>query len=959
MPRQREEILNAQLGSLLIDRHPAWNEQNVHIDSTDTIRGDAKLKIDVLVENPGGQPVAIETKFDQSMVGRTLRKQVEDRIGLVVNETGKTIESGVSVVFPKGLTSGRLKQAKLRYAVHQLVRDSVVKRWHVNDDEWMHGTVDDLADAVEAVSLSEKLINESEELLSSGVQDASSRLDECQVRGSFGADLASVLHQSESQQTTRMAVSIVVNAFVFHYAIEGHSQIPDVLAGHSARGFQKRQVLETWQQIIDVNYVPIFSVATDILTTIPTRFANPLLDSANEIAEKLLAIGATTFHDLAARMFQTLISDRKFLATFYTHPESAELLAELAVRALTVDWSEREQIESLKIADFACGTGTLLSATQRVIYRRLRRAGLNDESLHKAFMEKILVGTDIMPSAAHLCASMLSSAHPSIGYLQSLVRVLPYGTDTSLSEARGLDSDKTYLGALDLLGSEFAQNIFTEHGIGTQVELGGEQVSGSKTERVDTGRDFPIEHSSFDLVIMNPPFTRPTNHESTTVPVPSFAGFDNSAIEQAAMSKELRSSPSIFGHGNAGLGSNFMDLAHTKLKPGGVMALVLPFTFLAGKAWRPARESLERHYRNIQIVSIATTGSTRRAFSADTGMAECLIVATKNSNDVLMDSTATYANLPNRPKMFVEAQEFARQVCARNWIEGPLSSAYAAGIRDLEIGHTMVALSTGKLVLPREQDSVEIPIAPLSLIAERGKLSRDINGTSPRGSFDIVDIEIGTVPTYPALWKHRARISDGATERGFVVQPDKQGIPRRGQEKAAAKTWHETNSRLHHTIDFQLNSQSLTICKTPEPSLGGRAWPNLKPFDPCHEAPLLIWGNSTLGLMQFWWQGTRQQQGRASVSLSRIPELYTLDATRLSSAQLKQCYNILEVFLSRRFLPANEAYRDDTRKDLDAALLSMLGLPSSLNGPLSLLRLKWCSEPSVHGGKPTRPPTPQ
>ena len=57
-----------------------------------------------------------------------------------------------------------------------------------------------------------------------------------------------------------------------------------------------------------------------------------------------------------------------------------------------------------------------------------------------------------------------------------------------------------------------------------------------------------------------------------------------------------------------------------------------------------------------------------------------------------------------------------------------------------------------------------------------------------------------------------------------------------------------------------------------------------------------------------------------------------------------------------QFLPANEAYRDNTRKELDhRALIDMLGLPESILEPLDLLRLKWCSEPSVHGGKKTAP----
>ena len=85
-----------------------------------------------------------------------------------------------------------------------------------------------------------------------------------------------------------------------------------------------------------------------------------------------------------------------------------------------------------------------------------------------------------------------------------------------------------------------------------------------------------------DLVIMNPPFTRPTNHEATDVPVPSFAGLGNDAEEQIAMSRLLKgirkrvNNPA--GHGNAGLASNFLDLADAKVRPGGVLAMVMPLS---------------------------------------------------------------------------------------------------------------------------------------------------------------------------------------------------------------------------------------------------------------------------------------------------------------------------------------------------------------------------------------------
>ena len=82
----------------------------------------------------------------------------------------------------------------------------------------------------------------------------------------------------------------------------------------------------------------------------------------------------------------------------------------------------------------------------------------------------------------------------------------------------------------------------------------------------------------------------------------------------------------------------------------------------------------------------------------------------------------------------------------------------------------------------------------------------------------------------------------------------------------------------------------------------------------------------------------------------------TLDVTKLSSAQLAAAEEILEDMRDAQFPPANEAYSDNTRKELDHRILvDMLGLPESILAPLDLLRLKWCSEPSLHGGKGTAP----
>ena len=258
-----------------------------------------------------------------------------------------------------------------------------------------------------------------------------------------------------------------------------------------------------------------------------------------------------------------------------------------------------------------------------------------------------------------------------------------------------------------------------------------------------------LPHGGFDLVIMNPPFTRPTNHEATDVPVPSFAGFATSEAEQRAMSRQLRRvrRPGMAGHGNAGLASNFLDIANAKLRtPGGVLALVLPASFLQGESWAAARRLLDEHYRDVVIVSIAAVGTTDRAFSADTGMAEVLVVATRNGRPESTNASALFVNLLRRPETILEAVTSAweirripadRRVGSISIGSGPsvgcylqtqLSETGSAGVREPGVVQAAAGLSRARLELPRWHDAMELPIVELGALGNRGLLHRDING---------------------------------------------------------------------------------------------------------------------------------------------------------------------------------------------------------------------------------------
>lgn len=956
-PRTVETAFNVALANVLKKKHPRWINA-VGAERTHVVRGNAGLQPDIIVRHPGGAPVVIETEYEPA---RTVEEDAKSRLGKTL-ESGELLEAAIAVRIPSSL--GEVSRGSLENRIRQGTFSSCtlssmhlpnipIYRWPRVG--WRRGSIDDLADNIEQVSISEQKIIRGTEILQHAVQDSAA-----QLRRSASTDvlmgIANCLCQEDGEQTTRMATAILANAFIFQTAIAGNHGVedPSSLRGSLGRA-SKPKILDSWQRVLKVNYWPIFKIASDLLRTIPDRNAPAVLDPLIKTASDLADIGATTLNDLSGAMFQRLISDRKFLATFYTLSSSAHLLAELAVARLEVDWADPAAMLRLRIADFACGTGALLSAAYHRIAARHRRAGGDDRTLHPQMMEQVLLGADIMPAATHLTASIVSSLHPDITFGNTRIYTMPYGAQSKLS------GRPHAIGSLDLLSPNPVTPLF-----GT----GAAQVRGAEGDLQEVlSVDVPEE--GFDLVIMNPPFTRPTNHESTTVPVPSFAGFSTSAEEQKIMSQRLKRLRKVLdmpvGNGYAGLASDFIDLAHVKLRPGGVAAFVLPATFLQGSSWSAARKLFSEQYRDVTVTSIASTGPTSRAFSADTGMAEVLVVGTKADTRVSRD--ALFVNLRVRPKSILEAVTVGGAVHqvppqktghipltpsedAGLFVRSSLDNGGAAGILEIGLVDTLLTLATGRLKLPRRIEQNNIPITPLAEIGTPGPVHRIISDPGkkpPGGSFTILPLR--GVPTYPTLWNH-----DAKRETRLVVAPDKRAEPLPNCEGSAASIWQRYATRLHFNYDFRLNSQPLAACLTPEKTLGGRSWPNFILHNLTWEAAIVLWANTTLGLMSFWWIGQRQQQGRATVTRTTVPNLSVIDPRFLSNDQHFIAASLFSDFQERVFLPANEAYRDDTRQALDrAVLIDLLGLPESVMESLTLLRKQWCNEPTVHGGKSTRP----
>ena len=971
-----EPAINVELGKALRSMHPGWNENVIHIEKTGLIAGNPGQRVDILFNHPTGIPVALETEFSPA---RTVERDARSRLGKTFSINSHMIEQSIALRLPselKSLPQDRLSASVLsstfEYCLFSCSDRDVLReqvRWPLSG--WISGGIEDLATFIEYTSLSENRIDESMTILEEGIDSAARCLRSLLGENSQILERIAVrLRQSNNEQTTRMAMAIVANAVAFHTLIAGEKDIKSLDELKLTGDHILNRISSEWAKIRDeINYWPIFDIALQVIAPIRPPVVSRIMELLTEAINKLQRLGATSQHDLSGRMFQKLITDRKFLATYYTLPSSATLLAELAIPMLSTDWSDKESVTALKIADFACGTGALLNASYAATLSRYRRAtkGEDDAKLHASMIENVLIGTDIMPAATHLTTSILSSAHPLETFKNTQIVTLKYG---ELSNGTGKD---VYIGALELIEQE---NTLPEFRI-QQEHLGGEE--GILEKPVN------LPHESFDVVIMNPPFTRQTGHESDKVgtAVPSFAGFGTTDYQQRQMSKKLSNirRDNKAGNGLAGLASNFIDLADAKVKRGGVVALVLPLTFASGEAWSAARNLFEQNYEDIMVVSLGTTGTSEMAFSADTGMAEVLVVATRKLEDSTEKSPITFVNLLKRPSSLLEAFNVAKVIrsrridnseecqdlylddnysnmvghCVRtkSGFHDKLGLLGVLRVRDSDISRFALRLSQGFLRLPGQNDDLNVPMVRLEELGKRGPYHQDINGPSA-GLFNVVDLVPGVTPTHPVLWAHD--VGSGRESR-MVVQPDKQAKPRRGKTSKANYFWSEHASRLCFNRDFGLSSQPLSACRTSTPVLGGRAWPSFQCHDSQHEVPIVLWMNTTLGLISHWFTGTRQQRGRSLLSVMLLPAMGVFDVRKLSKSQLELSQKIFDKFSEVELLPANEAWKDEGRQALDqAVLVDLLAQSPDVLESLDLLRTKWCSEPSVHGGKKTRPP---
>lgn len=702
-----------------------------------------------------------------------------------------------------------------------------------------------------------------------------------------------------------------------------------------------QRLLDEWKLIEDVNYEAVMTIAITTLAAdnLATELS-PVLDKLASLSEQIDALNVKHVYNFVGELWQRLIKDRKARAANYTRPPVAEMLATASVARFA--GRSRVDLRALNLWDAACGTGTLVGAGERALRRLYIRKGGNAQlSLHKDRMEQHIYAMDVNSIAGTLTAKRLTDLEVEQAYDSSNVALV----DHEAGSLYLLDPEQTTI--KNLLGH------------------GGESVTPANGEDAAL---FGIPLSSMDWALMNPPYN--VAHYGASLATTGLAPLRRKA---AAARDNVRAAARgyVMSNGKAGLASHFGDISNMRLQPHGVYAHVLPLTAAHAGSWSAWRAELETDFDNIVV--IANVGAAERSMSADTGMNEMLVIATKKAERPaeLATSTITAVALQTPPETLEQGYALGREIAALppTGAEGAFDHGQWVRTKAPRIGFPWIAVGTGSTELTHVADAlinarcwdpldlvdipVDLAVTRFDAVAEPGPTHDRIGhpeGGDGRGAFRWKKLnQRGALPTHIAMWS-----SDAATQQRLIVRPTHGGtVVRRGK----VRELNEQRSLWFFARNIRWTSQALSIAHTQVAAHGGGAWNALQsPGDRVGRA-LAIWWNSIFGAIVRHLCAVNTQAGRATIQLDHLAGLPCPDFTA-DSAAARRALDIAEREFDRlaalELEPFGFCFQDPNRHQIDLAAAAMLGLDPNDAGIRELLaryRLLFAREPNVNGRK--------
>lgn len=743
------------------------------------------------------------------------------------------------------------------------------------------------------------------------------------------------------ERVLRVGAMVLSNAFLFHEIISrSHGEVDtlrQVLRSDDPIG----NFLDQWELIMeDIDYAPIFSLASAVLQRLPS---SPETQTAiEELVEGAIMISgsrAALRHDLMGRIFHRLIKNPKYYGARYTKIPAANTLMRLVVGQMDYAWEDPQEVQDLKVADLACGTGTLLKSTLGAVLDQYIETAVqkgeqaSTEDVHAEFVQEGIWGFDVLPSAIHLAATGLALHDPDVKVERMRIYALPLGGPNKRLGSIDFARDPRFLIQQTLRGEPLysAEQAIEEH------------------NTTDEGSS--VDLPRFDVVTMNPPFTRNVYG--------SLLYGDLEEDERVDLKDELRrvrDEQELKANFRASYGTIFVALASRIVKEEGILSFVLPKTLLSGSDWSDTREVLDEY--NIRFV-ISSHEAGNWNFSEETELSEVMVVASGAAEE----AGTYYINLWQQPQAYVESLSLS------NLIEGaPAANLDGPGVADLrtdgrkygeiirarpqeedlpwvlpaafaqtELARVAYYLHDGVLYVPGEGEIGDIPMADLTNLATLGPDGRDV--------YDGFDPTPNTTP-YAAFWGMDSEEANSLTEEpNQYLSPLAEAKPSRPLRDADT-LWGRAGS-LMLPKEMWLPTNSVAAVTLPEKALSNVWWParwdgGSEAENRMMERRLALWLNSTPGFLSLL---TRAQETRAP--FVKLPKTWwenteILDLSSLNQEQLDTLDALWDDINDESLRPFPEIATDEVRARIDETFEEILGLDS-----LSTIREMLSREPRI------------
>ncbi|MFO1424977.1 MAG: N-6 DNA methylase [Candidatus Competibacteraceae bacterium] len=932
--RHREETLNTQLAILL-------SRFGVRADA-ETIQASGRERPDVLFHWRGLR-VVVEGKFADHPQAREV----------VLGDARGRVQRGIAniaaaVVYPSALravsTTELLDQLEASVLAYCMIAES-------EETAWFEGTPAALMDALrrtqETMAQDDLVAKTAQSLLEQltgvaliwiGQTGACDRLSD--LLG-MPAPKGETEDKAEGRRATAAKVSalVIANALIFQEQLAATNPRVTPLRRLADQRDGVGAARAHWQWIWrNINYVPIFQLGERVLAELPiTAHTLASFHALLKEAQAICAHQAALRHDLMGRIYHWLLHHAKYLGTYYTSVSAATLLLKLALsRPWKRDFGNPAQLTEFKVADLACGTGTLLMAAAQAVSDAYILARANTgrslspvdlQTLHRAIMENILHGYDVLPTAVHLTASTLALLAPEIAFVRMNLYVMPLG----------LDGGTPRLGSLDFIGKGEVQ---------TQITL-----DVSQTEIFRAGADQTQITSAtvpkLDLCVMNPPFVRSVGGNLLFGSLPD---------ERGAMQNELKKRvKKLQANITAGLGAVFVALADASLKPGGRLAFVLPHALASGEAWGPTRKLLADRY-HLELV-VSSYDAERPNFSENTDLSELLFIARKKQTGLETPEATAYLNLWRNPTTIHEALDLAERLktLPEGIIRSPSGSLgeafhlpaatgeetwHGALFARSDLAKAFLALQQGQMSWPG-QPAVPVALCSVSQLGGIGPDRRRIHE-----AFDLY----GDVPTlYPAFWDHEAdKVRTLRQQPNAWLQP--RTTPRYADRAATADYADYPYHLWTMAADILLVERLWTITHRvlavgfDQPVLGNTWWALKTDLSPERRKALLLWLNGSLSLLAFFGGRVATRSAWMQMKKPAWAAMPVLDVRTLSDAQVASLAAAYDALCDRELQALARLNHDPARQAIDEALSAVLGLPD-----LGPLREMLAREPGLTG----------